>query len=258
LVYSVALDTTQVPPASAFSVGNTGGTQNVTGVAINGNTVTLTTSRVAQGTDTITVTYTPPTDDTLKIKALGGIYAAALVNRAVSAPVAEQVVRIGSLAGITEGGNASGYSYTGTTASFAGSGGLGTVSLPANTAASVRAHLAANSADFIFGLQPNASAQNYTAYAIGIFAQSVGLPYQQIVGGAPSAMPVAVNQAATDIIELASDAAGNQVARVSQDNGNTWTTLRTFPAVNSARKYINICFGRNGSSVTKLMGTGVA
>lgn len=258
LVYSVALDASQVPPASAFTVANTGGAQNVTAVAINGNTVTLTTSRAALGTDTITVNYTPPASDNSKIKALGGIYAAALVNRAVAAPVTEQVVRIGSLAGITEGGNASGYSYTSTTAAFAGSAGLGTVSLPANTAASVRAHLSANSTNFIMGLQPNNAAANYTAYAVGIFATGVGGAYQQIVGGTPSAMPVTVNQAANDIIELASDAAGNQVARVSQDGGSTWTTLRTFAAVNTARKYINICFGTNAASVTKLMGTGVA
>lgn len=258
LVYSVALDATQVPPASAFSIVNSGGTQNVTGVAVSGNTVTLTTSRTAQASDVITLNYVRPVSDAGRLRAQGGSFAAALNARSVTAPVIEQVVRIGSLAGITEGGNASGYSYTGATAAFAGSAGLGTVSLPANTAASVRAHLAANSANFIIGLQPNATAQNYTAYAVGIFATGVGGAYQQIVGGTPSAMPVTVNQAANDIIELSSDAAGNQVARVSQDGGNTWTTLRTFPAVNTARKYINICFGTNGSSVTKLMGSGVA
>lgn len=258
LVYSVALDATQVPPASAFSIVNSGGTQNVTGVAISGNTVTLTTSRTAQASDVITLNYVRPVSDAGKLKAQGGAFAAALNARSVTAPGVEQVVRFTNLAGITEGGNASGYSYTGTTAAYAGSGGLATVSMPANTAASVRAHLAANSTQFIMGLQPNATAANYTAYAVGIYANGVGTPYQQIVNGAPSAMPVAVNQAAGDIVELSSDAAGNQVARVSQDGGATWTTLRTFPAVNTARKYVNICFGSNGSSITKVMGTGVA
>ena len=60
LTYSKALNTGQVPASSAFALTNSGGTQTVSGVAIAGSTITLTTSRTMASTDTVALAYTPP------------------------------------------------------------------------------------------------------------------------------------------------------------------------------------------------------
>lgn len=60
LTYSKPLNTAQVPAAAAFALTNSGGTQTVSGVAIAGSTITLTTSRTMASTDTVALAYTPP------------------------------------------------------------------------------------------------------------------------------------------------------------------------------------------------------
>ena len=60
LTYSKALNAGQVPAAAAFALTNTGGAQAVSGAAISGSTVTLTTSRAIVGSDVIALTYALP------------------------------------------------------------------------------------------------------------------------------------------------------------------------------------------------------
>ena len=65
LTYSKALNAAQVPAAATFALANSGGAQSISGVAIAGPIITLTTSRTMAGTDTVALTYTPPSSSPL-------------------------------------------------------------------------------------------------------------------------------------------------------------------------------------------------
>jgi|GEM_PF-2248493 len=82
LGYSKSLSGSSVPPTSAFAIINSAGAQNVTGVAVSGTGVTLTTDRVIGSTDTITVSYIPPPSS--GIKSTDGEFAGALTNFATT------------------------------------------------------------------------------------------------------------------------------------------------------------------------------
>ena len=84
LTYSKALNTAQVPAGATFALANSGGVQGVSGVAIAGSTVTLTTSRTMAGTDTVALAYTPPSSNPLASS--DGEYAGAVA--ALTVPVA--------------------------------------------------------------------------------------------------------------------------------------------------------------------------
>jgi uncharacterized repeat protein (TIGR02059 family) len=257
LSYGVALDTAQVPPASAFTVTNSGGTQTVTGVSVSGSNVTLTTSRTALSSDTITVSYTPPAADAQKIKAQGGIYAAALSGRSVLSPANEAVVRLGSLTNLTEGGNGTtGWSYTSTVSTFSANG-LATTSIAPATAAVVRAFPTSSSSDVMLAFQPNNTAANYGAYSAAIWVKGVGAAYQQVTNGTPAAASITELRQSNDIVQMVAGADGSVLAQVSHDAGATWITVHTF-ANNTARKYINLGVAGVGGGVTKLTSIGAA
>ena len=82
LNYNEALDTSSVPDKSAFTVSVAGTDQTPTGVAVSGQTVTLTLGTAATAGQTVTVTYTVP--NTNPIQNSAGNDAAALSSKAVT------------------------------------------------------------------------------------------------------------------------------------------------------------------------------
>ena len=82
LNYSEALDTGSVPATTDFTVSVAGTDQTPTGVAVSGQTVTLTLGTAATAGQTVTLSYTKP--GTNPIRDLAGNDAAAISNRAVT------------------------------------------------------------------------------------------------------------------------------------------------------------------------------
>lgn len=60
ITFSDVLDASSVPATSAFAVTNSGGADNVTGVALSGQTLMLTKSRITMASDVVSVAYTMP------------------------------------------------------------------------------------------------------------------------------------------------------------------------------------------------------
>ncbi|MFW1981699.1 SwmB domain-containing protein, partial [Acinetobacter guillouiae] len=85
LTYSEALDSTNLPPSSSFSVNVGGQLVNVTGISVNGNVVILTLGTPVTAGQTVTVGYTDPTtgNDTNAIQDTAGNDAATLPATAV-------------------------------------------------------------------------------------------------------------------------------------------------------------------------------
>ena len=88
LTYDEALDAGSLPASSAFSVtvaGSTAALADATPVAISGSAVTLTLASAVTAGQTVTVSYTVPTDmDANRIQDAAGNDAAALTNQAVT------------------------------------------------------------------------------------------------------------------------------------------------------------------------------
>ncbi|MCY4583357.1 MAG: SwmB domain-containing protein, partial [Chloroflexi bacterium] len=81
LNYNEALDTASVPATADFTVSVAGTNQTPTGVAVAGQTVTLTLGTAATAGQTVTVSYTAGTNP---IQDLAGNDAAALTSQAVT------------------------------------------------------------------------------------------------------------------------------------------------------------------------------
>lgn len=117
------------PAASAFTLTNTGGTDNITGVAVSGNSIVITKSRASQAGDTMTLDYVVPGVN--PIADLAGNAAAAITAQSIS--LADTLIRLQSLgAQMVETANGAGWDYKSSSAGFSGTGyGASSVALPA-------------------------------------------------------------------------------------------------------------------------------
>jgi len=84
LGYSEDLDIAHAPPASAFSVAVAGTAAAPTAVALADNVVTLTLGAAPAAGQTVTVSYSPPADDDMKLQDAAGNFAAAAADVAVN------------------------------------------------------------------------------------------------------------------------------------------------------------------------------
>lgn len=107
LTYSKALDEDSVPAATAFTLAGT--TATVSTVAVSGMTVTLTLSAPVSSTDTVTVTYTPPSENPIQGAAANP--AAALAARDVTNNTSAVLWRSRGTAGLSASGSWLSYGY---------------------------------------------------------------------------------------------------------------------------------------------------
>ena len=82
LVYDESLSTTDIPAVASFAVRIAGRSVTVSAVVISGRNVTLTLSTPADYLQTVTVSYTQPTDD--RLQDTSGNFAASISNQSVT------------------------------------------------------------------------------------------------------------------------------------------------------------------------------
>ena len=95
LDWNEPLDTNSVPATSAFTVTVNGARQGIAGIAVAGEVVILTLATAAKSVDTLTVSYSPPSQAGSKaIQDVGQNEAAAFSGRAVTNETVVEVVSI--------------------------------------------------------------------------------------------------------------------------------------------------------------------
>jgi Putative flagellar system-associated repeat len=225
LVFADTLNSASTPNPSAFVIANTGGSDTVTGVAISGNTVTLTKSRTTLSTDVVTISYTVP--GTSALVSNSGVSVGAITAAAVNNQLAIQVIRLSSLVGYTESGNASGYSYTSTTNSASSVAGIANLGIAGD--GYVTFPLSATAVGLlILGLDNANDGANYTSVDFGIQSNGIGSPYVLILNGSANnaANGTATTCATGDLLRIQRTGTVGY-ARISKDGGATWILLHT-------------------------------
>ncbi len=112
LTYDAALDETDIPPTSAFTVKVNGAVQEVSSAAVLGATVTLTLATAVTDGQAVTVSYADPStgDDTEAIQDAAGNDASSLANRTVTNTTADVTAPV--LTGATVSGDTLVLSYS--------------------------------------------------------------------------------------------------------------------------------------------------
>lgn len=263
LTYNEALDTGSVPATSAYAVTNSGGTQNVTGVAVSGVTVTLTTSRTVVSTDTITLNYTVPGTNPVRDAAANN--AAALTSQSVTNGVGATgtILRLATINGanFTEGGNGTtGWTYTQSGgahgSAFAGDPSL---SLAAGANGSFTCRISAVSGGFpIFVVQPAGTVQTYNAVAsFGIYViTTASNQYGGVNNGVASGVTVTRNWATNDLVRLRRQGTVLFV-EVSSDNGVSFTEIHQYTGFTTGAIECSIEGAGAGNAFGPITGTGL-
>ena len=240
LTFSSALAAASVA-ASAFTINNSAGVDTVTNVAISGNTVTLTKSRASASSDTVSVTYTPPSGQKLTRSADGAAVPASSGSVTFVNQIVRNYLRLTTLTYMTEAANVDGYDYL--PASNIGnyySGNMATgrqaKSLPPSTDGFTAAQLnAVGALGPIVSLSASATPTSFVDGALSIY-QDTGVStttYGILVGatnvGTGSRNGTPVVPAAGDIMRIRRTGS-TLYAEVSKDNGETYTVIHSIAA----------------------------
>lgn len=232
LTYSEALDTASVPSIASFAITNSGGTDTPLSVVIAGAVCVITKSRTTQGSDTITLNYTPgasPIQDTV------GNDAAALSARSVSVVSAtEKIVRYSLLGSdITQTGNsATGFNYRSAVGGFSSNSGMiSTDYIPANQDGYYTAIVPGNG--FVLSLKTTASTGTWNSGIAGAYA----FLNSNYVGYGTNMTTVNVIQGqANDKLRI--QRVGTNILFEVQRSGQTsWITAFSWSGVTTARLF---------------------
>lgn len=264
LTYSQALDAASTPASSAYTITNTGGADAVTSVVVSGSTVTLNKSRTSLNTDSITLAYASPA--TGKVQTAAGMPAASLASQIVtnSLPGASTVMRLTVLTGITETGDANGWTYNGSSTGDAYGGAASGASdkyLPSGQDGWIQYTLPAdyvntNGGPFL-AFKATRTTGSYTTAACGVYIDAASDAFRFAVGAAGGQTPngAIVTPAANMLVRM-ERTGGQAFAKVSSNGGSSWTTLHTFTAP-AGDMYAALLFATGNANAVNLRGSGV-
>jgi hypothetical protein len=256
LTFSAALDPAFVPAISAFTLSASGGAVTVTSLAISGSTVTFVTSRSVSLVETVSVTYAPGATP------LQG-YSASLVagfSGSVAMTNGLSVIRGVSLTNLTEGGNASGWTYTNTTTNGFGAYCGTSVNLQNGVDGQIAikvGSLSSASNAYMVGVKTTSTPSSYAGYLCGLYNDGAGVVYKKITGGTVAAADNTVGVIAGDLLRLRRSGT-TMYAEVSRDNGYTWILVNTWTGVTTAALYGMLCLNNSGAMCPGMYGVGLA
>lgn len=225
----------------------------------------------ADGTSTTTsATVTGLTASTLHyyrvaaVNAVGtGSYSAS--SSGSTSPASLTVVRMTSLVGITESGDATNgwnYTSTGNSSSYGGSNaGVSDKKLAAGTDGyfrhTVGSHAAGRSGPYI-GLKTTQATGAFGTCLLGVYIESTDQSYRFNTGstGAQVANGSAQTAATGDMVRLRR-AGSSAYAEVSKDGGVTWITMNTWAGASTADVWCVLGFGNTLGPSNNIRGLGV-
>lgn len=264
LTYSQTLDTNSVPDISAFSISNSGGTDNVTNVSVSGSTVILTKSRTTLSTDVISMSYTIPNTNQIKSQS-SGLLASNLSNNSVTNNVSSlTVVRLTSTTGVTESGDATdGWNYVPTSLGdfTGGNGGVSASKIASSGDGYYQFKITswtAGTRGALLALHTSQARVTYTSTLFSIYITSSTNDYRVSTGGTGNQTPSTPRTAqVNDIIRIGRTGDQGYVS-VSSDNGVTFTTLNTWASITTADVWSVLLFGATTSTASNIRGSGVS
>lgn len=266
---TIGIPTSSTQPLS-WTAPSDGGSP-ITDYVVQCSTDNTTWTTFADGAGTTTsATVTGLTASTLyyyRVAATNGIgtgaYSASVSGSTTSA--APTVVRMTSLVGVTESGDATNgwnYTSTGNSASYPGTyAGISDKKLASGTDGYFRhtigSHAAGRSGPYI-GLKTTQATGAFGTCLLGVYIESTDQSYRFNTGatGAQTANGTAQTAATGDIVRLRR-AGTSAFAEVSKDGGTTWITMNTWTGISTADLWCMLAFGNTAGPSNNHRGVGV-